>query len=121
MRENGQTLSLNEKINEKPLNRGEDKSLITAASNNNNFEMVELEIKSGANVNQENDYGYTALMFAASNGNLKMVEFLIENGANVNQVNAHGQTALILAEFKKIYGDSKDFNNKKCLFKSCKS
>ena len=66
------------------------------AENINIAEINEL-IDMGADVNAEDDSGYTALMEASFNGHLDVVELLIKNGADVNETNNHGATALMWA------------------------
>lgn len=53
----------------------------------------------GANVDEQNDDGDTALMLAANNGHKAAVEFLIARRANVNLVNCDGHFALYYAAF----------------------
>ena len=59
---------------------------------------AELLLKNHANVNIQNDDGFTALMIAclAKRGS-KMVEILLHHGANPNIQNKDGATALMFA------------------------
>jgi uncharacterized protein len=76
------------------------------------YEMNELLIKSGANVNARASRGSTPIMFASwgtaqhyEDEYVKVVKFLIRNGANVNAKNDNGKTALSIAQsgkWKKI-------------------
>lgn len=50
----------------------------------NRLEAVKLMIGRGANVNDKNDNGWTALAFAAKHNLLEIAELLIKNGADVN-------------------------------------
>lgn len=43
-----------------------------------------------ANINQRDNYDYTALHYAARNGNLKVCAYLVKNGANVNATTRSG-------------------------------
>lgn len=61
------------------------------------LEMVKLLIAHGADVNQKNFRGATALMAAAA-GPLSVVEYLIEKGADVKARDKDGYTALMYAE-----------------------
>ena len=56
---------------------------------------LELLIQAGADVNQQNGKGDTALIRAAQNGHDKSVDMLIKSGANMNRQNHCGSTALI--------------------------
>ena len=49
-----------------------------------NVEIVKLLLKHGADVNQVDDCGMSALHESAQRGNLEIVKVLIQNGANVN-------------------------------------
>ena len=51
-------------------------------------------IENGADVNQKQNFGWTALIFAARNGYKEVCILLIENGADVNQKDNDGETAL---------------------------
>lgn len=56
--------------------------LIAAASDVADFEIFEMLVKAGANINAANIAGYTALHDAVYFGNDKKVELLLKNGAN---------------------------------------
>ena len=49
----------------------------------NNLKMVKFLVKSGAEVDAQNNQFITALMIAISRNNLEMVKFLMESGANI--------------------------------------
>ncbi|TKZ22677.1 ankyrin repeat domain-containing protein, partial [Brachyspira catarrhinii] len=80
------------------VNLTEDNYGMTAlmyASHIGNKEAVELLIKSGVEVDEVNDDGITALMYACENSNsVEVVKFLIDNGADVNLKSNYGETAL---------------------------
>ena len=63
--------------------------------------VVRILIDAGADVNLENNCGYTALMFASKNSNIKSnvetVRILIDAGADVNANGGGKFTALMLA------------------------
>ena len=49
-----------------------------------NLKIVEILVKSGANVDQEDDFGWTPLTMSVSKGNLEIITLLSRNGANLN-------------------------------------
>ena len=75
------------------------KKLIEVCANGEKKDVEEIKelIDMGADVKAEDDYGYTALMWASQSGHKEVVEFLIQNGADVNQKDNNGCTALMEA------------------------
>ncbi|HET8671376.1 MAG TPA: ankyrin repeat domain-containing protein [Candidatus Saccharimonadales bacterium] len=69
------------------------------------LEMVKLLIAHGADVNQKNFRGATALMGAAAAGPASVVKYLIEKGADVNARDNDGTTALMAAEYRREFFD----------------
>lgn len=67
--------------------------LWTYIINNNNYEIAKFIINN-KNVNDTDEYGNTALMYAISHHNIGFVNFLIENGADVNIKNKYGENVL---------------------------
>lgn len=55
--------------------------MIEAASYNN-INAVKVLLKNNANVNVQNNYGMTALMWACHSGNLEMTKMLLDVGAD---------------------------------------
>lgn len=51
-------------------------------------------IESGANINQKDSDGQTALHYAACNGYAEVVQYLLENGIDRNIICNENQTAL---------------------------
>jgi len=65
------------------------------------LEMVKLLIEHGADVNQKNFRGATALMASAVGRDPSVVKYLIEKGADVNARDIDGTTALMGAEYER--------------------
>jgi uncharacterized protein len=61
------------------------------------IEAIKLLLAKGADINQANNGGETALTGAAMRGEPALVEFLLENGANANHKNARELTAMDIA------------------------
>ena len=64
---------------------------------NNEPEIIDLLVKSGANVNAQDAEGFTPLHMAAIHGNLKIVKKLVDLDADVNIVTTDGKNAAELA------------------------
>jgi hypothetical protein len=62
-----------------------------------NYSEAEKLIKDGADVNQQDDQGWTPLNFAAGKGDLSMVKLLIENGADLFKVGRDQRTPYMIA------------------------
>ncbi|KAH0785013.1 ankyrin [Histomonas meleagridis] len=96
----------------------ENETLLKAAAKDGNNEMCERILESGVNINHQDIYGYTALMYAVDAGKTETVKFLIEKGANLNLQNAEGNTAVMLAckseenidIIKMLFENDADFN-----------
>ena len=75
------------------------KTDLSYASKGGNLENVEALIEQGADVNEADDQGYTALMKAAQEGQVEIVEALLEEGADVGAQSKSfdKETALLLA------------------------
>ena len=71
--------------------------LHTASKKNNEPEIIDLLVKSGANVNAQDAEGFTPLHMAAIHGNLKIVKTLFDLDADVNIVTTDGKNAAELA------------------------
>ena len=61
------------------------------------FTEVKKLIEAGADVNAQNNEGWTVLMLASYFGHPEVAKLLVESGADVNAQNNEGVTALILA------------------------
>ena len=73
-----------------------DLGLIEAVKNGN-YATVEKSILTGADVNQQDDQGWTPLNFAAGKGDLALVKLLVENGADVFKVGRDRRTPYMIA------------------------
>ena len=67
------------------------------AVKDNDINKVKRLLEAGANVNIQNNRGYTALIDASYKGHTEIVKLLLEYKANVNIQNKYGYTALICA------------------------
>ena len=67
------------------------------ASGNGNLEVARLLIKSGSNMNSQDNKGWTPSHSAAWNGRLSIVELLLESGADVDIRNSREETPFDLA------------------------
>ena len=65
----------------------------------NDIESVENYINSGADINKQNNKGYTALMYATLNSNYEIVKLLLNAGAYIDKQNNSGNNALIWAAY----------------------
>ncbi|KAG8518041.1 Protein phosphatase 1 regulatory subunit 12B, partial [Galemys pyrenaicus] len=63
-----------------------------------NLDMVKFLVENKANVNQQDNEGWTPLHAAASCGYLNIAEYFINNGASVGTVNSEGEVPSDLAE-----------------------
>ncbi|NXU76577.1 MYPT2 phosphatase, partial [Oreotrochilus melanogaster] len=63
-----------------------------------NLDMVKFLVENGANVNQQDNEGWTPLHAVASCGYLNIAEFLLSHGANVAAVNSEGDVPSDIAE-----------------------
>jgi len=63
-------------------------------------EAAQLLIRSGINVNQPGDLGYTPLHEACARGNLAMVKLLVKHGADVHAL-SEGNAPFTIARFMK--------------------
>ena len=73
---------------------------IHSACANSHFEIAELLIIHGADVNARQMQGVTPLHSAAHNGQTRISRLLIENGADINAEMDNGQTPLFMAKEK---------------------
>jgi uncharacterized protein len=64
---------------------------------NGDYAAAEKSISMGADVNQQDEQGWTPLNFAAGKGNLSLVKLLVENGADVFKVGRDLRTPYMIA------------------------
>lgn len=67
-----------------------------------NYDITDILLKNGANVNAKQMQGVTPLHSAAHNGQTKLAKLLIQSGADVNAKMDNGQTPLCMAEEKRF-------------------
>ena len=66
---------------------------VTVAAGKGFQRLVKYLLEKGANVNQQDESGYTALMDAAYNNYVEVVKVLLEHGADVNMKTKEGYSA----------------------------
>jgi ankyrin repeat protein len=76
---------------------GKNTALILAVLNTRNLDIVNTILDYGANVNLQNNVGYSALESAAHAGDIDIVKTLINHGADVNTKDVREDTPLIQA------------------------
>jgi Fem-1 family protein b len=74
-----------------------DVSVLWAAASINNFQLVQLLVKYGANVNHTTKTNSTPLRGACYNGNVDMTRFLIKHGAAINIAKENNETNLMVS------------------------
>jgi ankyrin repeat protein len=67
------------------------------AAREGDIESAKKLLDAGAPIDQQTEYGWTALLTAVNNRNYQLAKMLIERGANVNLANKGGWTPLYLA------------------------
>ena len=75
---------------------------LLAAADVGDAEAIIAALEGGADVNYQQDWGFTALMIAAGRGRLKAVEVLLSRGASVHLRNQVGATALMCASSRDV-------------------
>ena len=83
-----------------------DTALILAVQNHKNLECVKILLDAGADVNKQDEYGYTALFLAINNDEYYddgCTKLLLKAGTDVNLCNEESETALLWAIHKGVY------------------
>lgn len=70
-------------------------TVLVEASRRGYKEIALALIDAGADVNSQDNYGVSALMYAAISGSVEIMEKLIEGGADVNTKDQDGRSALV--------------------------
>jgi ankyrin repeat protein len=73
------------------------RTALLMASMYGHIDIVELLLKSGANINKKDGNGYTALYWATARGFKNIIRLLLKSGADTNIINNNGSTALFRA------------------------
>ena len=63
------------------------------------IESVKNYIDAGYDINKQDNFGYTPLMYAIHNNKIEIVKLLLNAGADINKQAINGYTALILSAF----------------------
>lgn len=71
-----------------------NRTLLLVAAEAKQFEIVQLLLEQGANINAESELHYTALTYAVNNNDVPMIKFLFNKGANPNIGNLTGGATL---------------------------
>lgn len=75
----------------------QEPSIITAAKTEN-IEVIQFLLNKGADINECDQFGDTALLIAVAGKNIPLIKYLVEHGANVNPKPGYrGSTPLSLA------------------------
>lgn len=73
-------------------------NLLITAVNKKNVDALKILLQHGVDVNWEDGFNTTALMYAASSGNLPIVKLLIDNGADIKHKDKQGNDAISAAK-----------------------
>lgn len=74
-----------------------DKALLDAVKDGNFVEVEEL-LACGADINVQDEKGWSPLMYAAASQNVKITQILMDNGANTELRGKNGEKAIYLAK-----------------------
>lgn len=77
---------------------GRDRTPLMMAARNGTPSHIRALLKSGADINAQDDIGWTALMYATRSERPKNVEALLNTGADIHLCDKHGRTAFSYAQ-----------------------
>jgi ankyrin repeat protein len=80
----------------------EGRTPLINATIENQYDTVKVLIEKRANVNEQDNNGYSALHFASQNYYINIAKLLIESNADVNIKDLHGNTPLFRAVFNSM-------------------
>lgn len=72
---------------------------LVKAAQEENLELIKDLISQGTDINEQDDAGFTALIWASWMGYVDIVKFLVDKGADVNKADHDGSTPLIHASW----------------------
>jgi len=81
-------------------NHSSDKALIEAAQMDSKKQSLDLAMRAltaGADINTQDEFGNTALMWAVGKGNVELVKILLNRKASVSKAEKQGRTPLMVA------------------------
>ena len=74
----------------------EDTALMRAVASYDIYQ-VKAVLDTGVDINEQDELGYTAIMYSPYYGSEEIIKLLLENGADVNMKNKMGVNALMLS------------------------
>jgi ankyrin repeat protein len=72
---------------------------IINSTKNRNLDELKLLIKNGINIDTQDNFGNTSLIYASENDDIEIVKFLVKNNVDVNIQNKEGNNALLMASY----------------------
>ena len=91
-------LANNRSSNTQNVHASANETPLMSAVKSENFQLVQLLIERGANLDAADEFGDTSLMMAAEKGNLSLINLLIGHGATIDITNILGETAATMAK-----------------------
>ncbi len=84
-------------------------ALFVASNYNDNPKIVEYLLDNGFNINETNEFGNSAVLYAAGNSNINVIKTLVARGADLNSTNNSGSTTLMMASTSPNYMEMAKF------------